>query len=82
METASVPERSPLKVSPVGIAALLLGLALVSWIVTFNRMRGMDAGPGTELGGLGSFLGIWIMVARRASRTPGSDMRPSMEMEG
>jgi hypothetical protein len=30
METASVPERSPLKVSPAGIAAVLLGVALVS----------------------------------------------------
>jgi predicted metal-binding membrane protein len=49
-------------VSPVGIAALLLGLALVSWIVTFNRMRGMDAGPGTDLGGLGWFLGIWVTM--------------------
>jgi predicted metal-binding membrane protein len=63
MESASVPEqRSPLKVSPVGIAAVLLGLALVSWIVTFNRMRGMDAGPGTDLGGLGWFLGIWVTM--------------------
>jgi predicted metal-binding membrane protein len=49
-------------VSPVGIAALLLGLALVSWIVTFDRMRGMDAGPGTDLGGLGWFLGIWVTM--------------------
>jgi hypothetical protein len=32
METASVPERSPLKVSLVAIAAVLLGLALVSWM--------------------------------------------------
>jgi predicted metal-binding membrane protein len=62
METASVRERSRLKVSPVGIAAVLLGLALVSWIVTFDRMRGMDAGPGTDLGGLGWFLGIWVTM--------------------
>src|SRR5688572_18038386 len=61
METASV-ERSPLRLSPVGIATLLLGLALVSWIVTFERMRGMDAGPGTDLGGLGWFLGIWVTM--------------------
>jgi predicted metal-binding membrane protein len=62
METASVPERSPLRLSPVSIAALLLGLALISWIVTFDRMRGMDAGPGTDLGGLGWFLGIWVTM--------------------
>jgi predicted metal-binding membrane protein len=62
MESASVPERSPQRLSPVSIAALLLGLALVSWIVTFDRMRGMDAGPGTDLGGLGWFLGIWVTM--------------------
>ena len=57
-----MPERSPLRLSPASIAALLLGLALVSWIVTFDRMRGMDAGPGTDLGGLGWFLGIWVTM--------------------
>jgi predicted metal-binding membrane protein len=62
MESVSVSERSPLRLSPVSIAALLLGLALVSWIVTFDRMRGMDAGPGTDLGGLGWFLGIWVTM--------------------
>ena len=25
-------------------------------------MRGMDAGPGTDLGGLGWFLGIWVTM--------------------
>jgi predicted metal-binding membrane protein len=48
--------------SPVGIAAALLGLTLVAWILTFDRMRGMDAGPGTDLGGLGWFLGIWVTM--------------------
>jgi predicted metal-binding membrane protein len=55
-------ERSPLRLSPVSISALLLALALVSWVVTVDRMRGMDAGPGTDLGGLGWFLGIWVTM--------------------
>jgi predicted metal-binding membrane protein len=62
MEAASVGERSPLRLSPVGIAAVLLAVALVSWVVTVDRMRGMDAGPGTDLGGLGWFLGIWVTM--------------------
>jgi predicted metal-binding membrane protein len=62
MAIASARERSPLHLSPLGIAAVLLGLALVSWVVTFDRMRGMDAGPGTDLGGLGWFLGIWVTM--------------------
>jgi predicted metal-binding membrane protein len=62
VEAASVQERSPLRLSPVGVAAILIGLTLVSWIVVFDRMRGMDAGPGTDLGGLGWFLGIWVTM--------------------
>lgn len=42
--------------------ALLVGGALVAWIVTYERMRGMDAGPGTDLGGLGWFLGVWVTM--------------------
>jgi predicted metal-binding membrane protein len=44
------------------VAASLLAAALVAWIVTVERMRGMDAGPGTDLGGLGWFLGIWATM--------------------
>jgi predicted metal-binding membrane protein len=62
VEAASVQERSPLRLSPVGLAATLLGLTLVAWILVFDRMRGMDAGPGTDLGGLGWFLGIWVTM--------------------
>ena len=46
----------------VTTAVLLLGAALGAWIVTVQRMRGMDAGPGTDLGGLGWFLGIWVTM--------------------
>jgi predicted metal-binding membrane protein len=41
---------------------MLLGAAGVAWIVTVERMRGMDAGPGSDLGGLGWFLGIWATM--------------------
>jgi len=44
------------------VAVLVLGGALVAWIVTLERMRGMDAGPGTELGGLAWFLGLWVTM--------------------
>src|SRR6267378_1228354 len=47
---------------PLPLAALLLGGALVAWIVTVDRMRGMDAGPGTDLGGIGWFVGIWVTM--------------------
>jgi predicted metal-binding membrane protein len=44
----------------VGLASALLAGSLVAWIVTVARMRGMDDGPGTDLGGLGWYLGIWV----------------------
>jgi predicted metal-binding membrane protein len=43
-------------------SALLLVAAGVAWVVTFERMRGMDAGPGTDLGGLGWYVGIWVTM--------------------
>jgi len=48
--------------TPGRTAALLLGAAGAAWIVTFERMRGMDAGPGTDLGGFGWYLGIWVTM--------------------
>ncbi len=51
-----------LRLDPVSTAVVLVGLALVAWVVTFDRMRGMDAGPGTDLGGLGWFIGIWVTM--------------------
>jgi predicted metal-binding membrane protein len=67
-------------------AILLVVGAAAAWAVTVERMRGMDAGPGTALGGLDSYLGVWVTmtaammlpsavpaaghVARRARRSP------------
>jgi len=41
---------------------LLIAGALAAWVVTIDRMRGMDEGPGTDLGGFGWYLGIWITM--------------------
>jgi predicted metal-binding membrane protein len=46
----------------VQLTVLLLGTALVLWIVVIWRMRGMDAGPGTDLGGFGWYLGVWVTM--------------------
>ena len=50
---------------------VLVAGAVAAWAVTVDRMRGMDAGPGMELEGLGWYLGIWVpmtaaMMLRRA----------------
>jgi predicted metal-binding membrane protein len=41
---------------------VLIAGAVVAWAVTVDRMRGMDAGPGTDLGALGWYLGIWVTM--------------------
>ena len=46
----------------LGLVALLLALAGLAWWSTADRMAGMDAGPGTALGALGWFLGIWVVM--------------------
>lgn len=46
-------------------AVVLAGLAvatLVGWIVSFERMHGMDEGPGTDLGSFGWFVGGWVAM--------------------
>jgi predicted metal-binding membrane protein len=46
----------------LGLVAVLFVLAVLAWWFTVDRMRGMDAGPGTDLGTLGWFLGIWLVM--------------------
>ena len=37
-------------------------LAGIAWWSTADQMAGMDAGPGTDLGALGWFLGVWVVM--------------------
>jgi predicted metal-binding membrane protein len=47
---------------PVVLATLVIVVALVAWIATVRQMEGMDEGPGTDLGGLGWFVGVWVTM--------------------
>ena len=44
------------------LVTLLFGLGGLAWWVTAVRMTGMDAGPGTDLGALGWFTGVWVVM--------------------
>jgi predicted metal-binding membrane protein len=46
----------------LALVAVLIVLAAVGWLVTDERMAGMDAGPGTDLGALGFFAGVWVVM--------------------
>ena len=50
------------QLTPVRTAVLLFGVVVLAWAVTVERMQGMDSGPGTDLGGLGWYLGIWVTM--------------------
>jgi len=46
----------------LALVALLLGLAGAAWWWSAGEMRGMDDGPGTALGSLGWFVGVWVVM--------------------
>jgi predicted metal-binding membrane protein len=46
----------------LGLIAALFGLAALAWWSTAERMAGMDDGPGNDLGAVGWFLGVWIVM--------------------
>ena len=43
-------------------AVFLLAAAAIAWVVAADRMQGMDAGPGTDLGSFGWFAGVWAVM--------------------
>lgn len=46
----------------LGLVGLLFCLTGIAWWSTAQRMAGMDAGPGTDLGTLGWFVGVWVVM--------------------
>jgi len=50
------------RLDPAWVAIALVGAAFVTWLVTLDRMEGMDAGPGTDPGDLGWFVGVWVTM--------------------
>jgi predicted metal-binding membrane protein len=46
----------------LGLVGLLFVLAGLGWWWTVDHMQGMDNGPWTDLGTLGWFLGVWVIM--------------------
>jgi predicted metal-binding membrane protein len=46
----------------VALIVALLVLAVGAWALTDDRMQGMDGGPGTDLGSLGFYVGVWVVM--------------------
>src|SRR5437764_1303008 len=46
----------------LSLATAVLGAAFVAWLVTVQRMEGMNGGPGTDFGALGGYVGVWVTM--------------------
>jgi predicted metal-binding membrane protein len=46
----------------LGLIGTLLGLAVIGWLVTDERMAGMDMGPATDPGTLGFWVTAWVVM--------------------
>ena len=63
MEAASVTRVRPApELVRLGLIGSLFGLAAAAWLVTDDRMAGMDMGPGTDPGALGFWVTAWVVM--------------------
>jgi predicted metal-binding membrane protein len=66
LEAARLDRRSAapfrLERAQFALLGLLLALAVVAWLVTDNRMGGMESGPGMDLGGVGFYVTVWVTM--------------------
>jgi predicted metal-binding membrane protein len=46
----------------LGLVGALFAIAGVGWWWTAHQMQGMNRGPWTDLGALGWFLGVWVVM--------------------
>jgi len=44
------------------IVAALIAVAGLGWLLTGQRMAGMDEGPGTDPGSLGFYVSVWVVM--------------------
>lgn len=61
-QEAGLPSAFAVARARLGLIAVLFVLSGVAWWSTVDRMRGMDGGPGTELGTLGWFLSVALVM--------------------
>ncbi|HEY6549949.1 MAG TPA: DUF2182 domain-containing protein [Solirubrobacterales bacterium] len=45
-----------------GLIAVLIGLAALAWVLAADNTRGMDMGPGSDLGSLSFYVGAWVLM--------------------
>jgi predicted metal-binding membrane protein len=60
-EAPGAPPAGARSVGPTAVAlTVTVGLAAAGWVVTVERMHGMNMGVATRLGSLAYFLSVWV----------------------
>jgi predicted metal-binding membrane protein len=62
MEDTSWPRVERLELAQVAVVAALLAVAGLGWLLTGERMAGMDMGPGTDPGSLAFYVSLWVAM--------------------
>jgi predicted metal-binding membrane protein len=56
------PSGAPLERGQLALLGALIALAAVAWVVTNDRMGGMESMPGAELGAFGFYVTVWVVM--------------------
>jgi predicted metal-binding membrane protein len=62
VEPSGWPASERTDLARAAIVAALLVVAALSWLLTDERMAGMDEGPATDPGSLGFYVSVWIVM--------------------
>jgi predicted metal-binding membrane protein len=64
VEAARLPRRrfGQLERGNAALVGALIALAVLAWIITDQRMGGMESAPGMELGSLGFYVTVWVVM--------------------
>jgi predicted metal-binding membrane protein len=62
MEGTDWPRAGRIELAQASLVATLIAVATLAWLVTHERMAGMDMGPGTDLGSLPFYVSIWVAM--------------------
>jgi predicted metal-binding membrane protein len=61
-ESVRRPPSARVQPAQAAIVAALAAVAGLGWLLTDERMAGMDEGPGTDLGSLGFYVSVWVVM--------------------
>jgi len=62
MEETAWPRGQLVRPAQAALVGVLIAVAALGWLLTGERMAGMDMGPGTDPGSLAFYVSIWVVM--------------------